>query len=183
MRCYVLLTVAVVVMFVSGLSTAQEEGLPEIPEKIQTMYKNSIGAWALESKVGDVVLKGTLVFKWGPDKQYVVATHRFESPQGKSVNHMLLSWDGKSQDGFIMYRVGPGGYSSVSRGKAVSDTVTESTVEGVADGKSFTQKMRIEYNGRDKMIATANRTSGDISPVWRGEYTKVKKARKPKRQR
>ncbi len=175
MRRLLFAAVAVGMVFNAGLSLAQEGAPAQVPEKLTNMFKKIIGTWSMKAEMGDMVMKGTVVNKWGPNRQYLTSTSTFEVPQGKSIHHMLVCWDGKSQDGFVRFEAGMRGSYTLARGKIVSETMSEGETESVVNGKIVREMEKIVFKGRNKIIYTSSKTvGGETTVTWKAEYTRVK---------
>jgi len=168
--------VVVAVVFSAGVSYAQEDGPPQVPDNVQKILKNLVGKWSVKSTVDDMILTATMVAKWGPGKQYVIANESFDTPHGKGGNHMLTGWDGLSDDGIVMYRIGIGGSHGIMRGKIVSDTLIEGENETVTRGEKYTDQARFVKLSPDKFVYTSTKTiEGKTVVTWKSEYTRIKK--------
>lgn len=163
-------TVVVVVGLLvnTGLSIANDDEMPPIPEKVQRMLGKNIGHWTVSAK-GTII--GETIFKWGPRQRYVTMEGEFQDGAISGV----LCWDGLSENGFMMQGVAPAGYFT-DRMKVVSESVAEGTRTGVMGGKHTSSSFRIEIQGPDQLMTswTQSTTEGVKQPDIVEKCTRIK---------
>jgi hypothetical protein len=170
MRRLLFAVVAVGVLFNAGVSYAQDEELPSIPKKVQAMFSKQIGNWTVSAEGKPI---GATVIRWGPGQRYIILEGEFRDGD-KNISG-LLSWDGVSEDGFIMRGVTSTGHW-IDRMKILSDSVAEGAMKAVRKGKRTSSKFRIKIQGSDQIAFswTQSTTDGEKQPDESVVYNRVK---------
>jgi hypothetical protein len=173
------------IMLVIGMSYAQENDQPVIPEKVMKLLEKYAGVWTVEGTMGDQPFKGRAVVRWAPGKHCLIWSETRKVGGKPHAFTALHCWDSVSEDGVISYVAYSFGATDIIRWKVESDTVRTAQVTGVMTGAKSTGKMRIEEKSpRQFTLAYTDRTlqgveQGDVKLV----YTKGKSASNTKRDR
>ncbi len=172
-------------MLALGVSYAQENDQPVIPEKVMKLLEKYAGVWAIEGTMGDQPFKGRAVVRWAPGNHCLIWSETRKIGDRPVALTALHCWDSVSEDGVISYVAYSFGGTDIIRWKVESDTVRTGQVTGVMAGAKSTGKLRIEEKSpRLFTLAYTDRTlqgvdQDDVKVV----YTKGKSARKTKRDR
>ena len=174
-----------IVMLAIGVSYAQKNDQPVIPEKVMKLLEKYAGVWTVEGTVGDQTFKGRAVVRWAPGNHCLIWNETRKIGDRPVTITGLHCWDSVSEDGIISYLAYSFGATDIIRWKVESDTVRTGQVTGVMAGAKSTGKLRIdEKSPRLFTMAYTDRTlqgveQGDVKVV----YTKGKSASNTKRDR
>ena len=165
--------VVIAVLFVVGVSPSLAQGPKPMPEKVRNALNRLVGTWTWVGSGGQV--EGNAVVRWDPGKNYLI-NETNAMFQGERVFVTVLSaWDGVSEDGIVMHRVGPATSDSY-RMKVISDTVMEGQMAGVLLGGKFSGKVRFVAQGPDQYTAfgTVSTPDEDAEHEMETVYSRAK---------
>jgi hypothetical protein len=168
------------VMLAMGVSYAEENDQPVIPEKVMKLLEKYAGVWTVEGTMGDLPFKGRAVVRWAPGKHCLIWSETRKIGDRPVALTALHCWDSVSEDGIVSYVAYSFGATDIIRWKVESDTVRTAQVTGVMAGAKSTGKIRIEEKSpRQFTLAYTDRTlrGVDQSNV-KIVYTKGKSASK-----
>ena len=171
MKRFIMALITVICVFTTGLSYAQGDGPPPIPEKVRNALERFIGTWTWEGGPW----KGEAVCRWGPGEDFVVLVNTAIIGDQNISDTVLLGWDGVSKDGIASSRMMRASHQS-SHLKIVSDTVISGETTGVLAGKTFTGKMRFVHQGPDQytLFNTDGRRGDEAESDLTMVYKRVK---------
>ena len=142
MRAFTLFALTAALLSVSAASA--EDGIPDAVRK--SIEDRLIGEWSIESKLGDVVSKGTIVAKWSPGKQSV-RTEWVETGDG-GIRHAseLIGWDADAKC-LMVYGFGAESANWIVRYTDVTSKIWKGEWKGFINGKVGGSSCTMELRG------------------------------------
>ena len=120
MRRLLIAIIAVVMVFGTGLSFAEED-TNHMPEKVRAFMNNFVGTWTYDGEK----FKGSSTIKWDAGNASLILTSQEITEDGLVHWTELMYWDGVSEDGIVSRLIGSGskGVGCInSHGRVLSPT-------------------------------------------------------------
>ena len=140
----VLAYLALASAFLCVPSAFAEDGMPEAVRK--RLNDRLIGEWSTDSKLGDVVSKGTYVAKWSPGKQSIRIQMVSTGEDGTRRASELMGWDADANC-LVSYGFGAESASWTLRFTDLSSEVWKGQWKGFFNGKADGSSCTMELMG------------------------------------
>jgi len=172
MKRFLTAIVVVGVALNSGLTFAQDEDAPQIPEKVRKFLDNLAGTWNMVSPS-----KGRTEIKW--DAGMNALSDQFQVNEASDSWSAIWHWDGKSDDGIIVSWIrtlGKGIMVGNLHGRVLSETTMKGQVTFILDGKKGSSNAFVEVKDSNQYTwkATNIIVDGEQQPDDTAIYTRVK---------
>jgi len=148
MRRLMIAVVVVGAALSAGVSFAQEEDAPQMPEKVRGFLDGMTGTWNIRGS-----LNGRVQSNWDAGRSAVVGGGHATAGDMAITWTEFWYWDGRSDDGLVVTwstATDRGLVHGTIRGRALSKTVFEGQKTGVRHGQPMSADVRIEFQNGDR---------------------------------
>ncbi len=171
MKRFLFAVVVVGVLFNAGLTFAQDEDAPQMPEKVRAFLGNLVGTWDLNTEPFQVTVK----IEWDRGKNFLIGLAEGRKGNDPYSDAVFWHWDGTSDDGIAMYWVAPDTHTS-AQCKILSKTLMVGEETGIQAGKTFKNTCQVESDGPDRFVIRNTKTTlgGETQPDWTAVFKRIK---------